>query len=79
MTSGLEAPFSGENNITVMAIDNLPGEIPRNASRDFGEQLIRNVLPYIIGPDPQGIIERGTICRDGQLMPDFKYLQDYVD
>jgi saccharopine dehydrogenase (NAD+, L-lysine forming) len=79
LTSGLEAPFSGENNITVMAIDNLPGEIPRNSSRDFGEQLIRNVLPYIFGPDPQGIIERGTICRDGKLMPDFKYLQDYVD
>jgi saccharopine dehydrogenase (NAD+, L-lysine forming) len=78
-TSGLEAPFSGEQNITVMAIDNLPGEIPRDASRDFGEQLIKNVLPYILGPDPHGIIERGTICRNGCLMPDYTYLQDYVD
>ena len=79
LTSGLEAPFSSEKNITVMAIDNLPGEIPRDASRDFGEQLIKNVFPYMFGPDPQGIIERGTICRDGCLMPDYKYLQDYVD
>jgi saccharopine dehydrogenase (NAD+, L-lysine forming) len=79
LTSGLEAPFSSEKNITVMAIDNLPGEIPRDASRDFGEQLIKNVLPYLLGPDPHGIIERGTICRDGFLMPDYKYLQDYVD
>ncbi|MFL5729901.1 MAG: NAD(P)-dependent oxidoreductase [Cytophagaceae bacterium] len=78
-TGGLEAPFSGEQNITVMAIDNLPGEIPRDASRDFGEQLMRNVLPYLAGPDPQGIIERGTICRDGYLMPDYEYLNDYVD
>jgi saccharopine dehydrogenase (NAD+, L-lysine-forming) len=79
LTSGLEAPFSAEQNITVMAIDNLPGEIPRDASRDFGEQLIQNVFPYMFGPDPHGIIERGTICRNGFLMPDYMYLQDYVD
>ncbi|HXA03080.1 MAG TPA: hypothetical protein VNW99_13890, partial [Cytophagaceae bacterium] len=79
LTSGLEAPFSGEQNITVMAIDNLPGEIPRDASRDFGEQLIQYVLPHLLGSDPHGIIERGTICRNGFLMPDYKYLQDYVD
>jgi saccharopine dehydrogenase (NAD+, L-lysine forming) len=79
LTSGIEAPFSGVQNITVMAIDNLPGEIPRDASRDFGEHLMQNVLPYLLGPDPHGIIERGTICSNGVLMPDYKYLQDYVD
>jgi saccharopine dehydrogenase (NAD+, L-lysine-forming) len=74
----LEAPFSNPENITVMAVDNLPGEIPRDASMDFGQQLIRNVFPSLLGKDVEGIIERGTICKGGDLCPEFKYLEDYV-
>lgn len=78
--TGKEEPaFSGEGNITVMAVDNLPGELPRNASRDFGRDLIKHVFPALLGNDDDGIIERATIARNGKLTPKFSYLQDYVD
>lgn len=74
-----ETAFSGNKNITVMAVDNLPGELPRNASRDFGRDLIKHVFPALFGNDDDGIIERATITKDGKLTPKFSYLQDYVD
>ncbi|PIB37579.1 alanine dehydrogenase [Reichenbachiella sp. 5M10] len=79
-TQGTEAPaFSDEGNITVMAVDNLPCELPRDASQDFGHELLHNVLPHLIGEDQEQIIERATIAQNGQLMPRYSYLQDYVD
>lgn len=78
--TGAEEPaFTNEGNITVMAVDNLPGELPRNASRDFGRELIKSVFPALMGNDDDGIIERATIARNGKLTPKFSYLQDYVD
>ncbi len=71
-------PFS-ENNITVMAVDNLPGEAPRNASIDFGNDLIDTVFPSLFGEDSEGIIERATITKDGKLTPNFVYLQDFAE
>lgn len=65
--------------ITVMAVDNLPGELPRDASVDFGEQLMERVMPALSGNDVDGIIERATIVQDGKLTERFSYLQDYLD
>lgn len=70
-------PFQKEA-ITVMAIDNLPCELPRNASEDFGKELIDKVLPSLLGEDTQGFIERGTITKAGSLTPNFSYLSDYA-
>jgi len=78
-TGKVESAFSSDTNITVMAVDNLPGELPRNASRDFGRDLIKHVFPALFGTDDDGIIERATIAKSGKLMPKFAYLQDYVD
>ncbi|WP_426060410.1 NAD(P)-dependent oxidoreductase [Hymenobacter sp. B1770] len=78
LTGELEAPYARPANITVMAVDNLPCELPRNASRDFGRQLLDNVLPHLVGNDSEGIIARATIARDGELMPRYQYLADYV-
>lgn len=75
----IEAPFSDEGNITVMAVDNLPCELPRNASEDFGKEFLRHILPNLIGEDKDEIIERATITENGSLKPRFAYLQDYVD
>ncbi|WP_089332434.1 NAD(P)-dependent oxidoreductase [Hymenobacter mucosus] len=78
-TGELEPPYSRPSNITIMAVDNLPCELPRNASRDFGRQLIDNVLPHIMleaGPDD--VIERATIARNGALTARYQYLADYV-
>ncbi len=74
-----EAPLSGENNLTVMAIDNLPCELPRDASESFGRQLLEHVFPYIIGEDSRGIIQRATITENGRLTPPYQYLQEFVD
>jgi alanine dehydrogenase len=71
-------PFSSRDNITVMAIDNLPNELPRNASQDFGHELINNVLPLFIEGDDEEILERATIAKNGALTTKFNYLHDFV-
>ena len=77
-TGDLGAPYSSPANITLMAVDNLPCELPRNASRDFGRQLLDNVLPHLVGDDAEGIIARATIARGGQLTERYQYLSDYA-
>lgn len=75
----VESPFADEGNITVMAVDNLPCELPRNASEDFGKEFLRHILPNLIGEDTDQIINRATITENGQLTDRYAYLQDYVD
>lgn len=70
-------PFSNKNFITVMAIDNLPCELPRSASEDFGRDLIDKVLPSLLIKDKEQIIERATIAHNGSLTKGFAYLEDY--
>ena len=77
-TGALEPAYSRPENITEMAVDNLPCELPRNASRDFGRQLIDNVLPHLLGDDAEGVIARATIATGGQLTERYHYLSDYV-
>lgn len=77
--TGLEVDFMDPKAIAVMAVDNLPCELPRDASEDFGNQLIKHVIPLLLGDDPDRIIERGSQTNTaGELMPDFDYLTDYV-
>ena len=71
-------PFSSEENITVMAIDYLPNELPRNASQDFGDELINNVLPLFLEADDDQVLERATITKNGELTSKYKYLESYV-
>lgn len=73
-----EAPFMNPQNITVMSVDNLPGELPRDASADFGSQLSEHVLPNLIEGKKEGMISRATICEDGRLAEDYAYLKDYL-
>lgn len=77
--TGWEAddPFM-EHVITVMAVDNLPGELPRDASGDFGKALLENVLPSLIERDEEGIVDRATITSKGQLTEPFRYLENYL-
>lgn len=71
--------FSNEEFITVMSVDNLPCELPRDASTNFGQMMLDNVLPNLVGEDKNNIIDRATITQNGQLTARYKYLQDYVD
>ena len=73
-----EPAFSRQTNITVMAVDNLPGELPRDASQDFGKQLIQNVLHDLIYNMESPMIRRATITDQGELTPHYSYLKDYL-
>jgi alanine dehydrogenase len=75
----VENPFSDEGNISVMAVDNLPCELARDASESFGNELVSSVLPALLGDDEDDVIKRATITEDGKLTSYFSYLQDYVD
>ena len=73
-----EPAFIRPSNITVMSIDNLPGELPRDASLDFGKQLMRNALHDLFTDTGSHMIERATILQNGKLTPVFAYLEDYL-
>ncbi len=77
-TESEEPAFMREGNITMMTVDNLPGELPRDASVDFGNQLIENVLQELTSETETPVIERATILKEGRLTPGFEYLQDYL-
>ena len=77
-TGALEPAYSRPGNLTVMAVDNLPCELPRNASRDFGRQLLDNVFPHLTGADADGVIARATIATGGALTERYQYLAGYV-
>ncbi|MGN6616981.1 MAG: NAD(P)-dependent oxidoreductase [Ilyomonas sp.] len=70
------APFL-PGSVDVMAVGNLPNELPRDASRYFGQQLIKYVLNDIFMGGSE-MIERATILKNGELTPSFTYLQDYA-
>lgn len=76
--TGNEADFYSPKTIGVMAVDNLPCELPRNSSNDFGRVLIDKIFPCLFGDDPEKVIERAMICSKGELMPRFSYLADYA-
>jgi alanine dehydrogenase len=78
-TGKAELPFDSPKNITVMSVDNLPGELPRNASSDFGNNLIDKVYPSLFVEDNTGMIERATIAKDGKLTERYSYLKDYLE
>lgn len=71
--------FSDSGKVTVMSIDNLPCELPRSASEEFGRDLIDRILKPLLDGDVDRIIERATIAKAGKLTEEFSYLQDYVD
>jgi alanine dehydrogenase len=76
--TGTETAAGDPESITVMAVDNLPCELPRDASEAFGNDLIARVLPALIGGDAEGMLERATIARDGSLTAPFEYLAEYA-
>jgi alanine dehydrogenase len=65
--------------VVVMAVDNLPCEIPKDASEGFGEQFMEHVIPAFFNEDKDGILQRAKMTENGKLTEKFSYLQDYVD
>ena len=77
-TSLETAPYL-PGSVDVMAIDNLPSELPRDASVFFGEQLLQHILPEFARACQSEVLRRATIAEKGSLTPAFEYLQDYVN
>ena len=65
--------------IVVMAVDNLPCELPKDASEGFGEMFLEHVIPAFFNADASGVLSRAKITENGKLTPRFAYLQDYLD
>ena len=74
----VHAPLCDSRFITVMAIDNLPCELPRSASEEFGRDLIDRILKPLLVEDQENVIARATIAENGELTSYFEYLRDYV-
>lgn len=69
----------GDDTIDVMAVTNLPTEMPKNASEEFGGLMLEHILPLLIEGDQDDIIKRAQMTNQGKLTDTFSYLQDFVD
>ena len=67
----------GNKGIAIMAVDNLPSELPIDSSEEFGNSLISEVLPYLINKD-DGRINRATTASNGKFCSPFNYLKEFI-
>ena len=74
-----EVDFKQSDAIAVMAVNNLPCELPKDASEYFGNEMAEKILPYLINGDNQQIIKNATICENGDLTQNFEYLRNYIN
>jgi alanine dehydrogenase len=74
-----EVPYTHPGSIMVMSVDNLPCELPKDASEGFGEMFMEHVIPAFFNNDKDGILARAKMTENGKLTQRFAYLQDYVD
>ena len=75
-----ECAMDDPSGITVMAVDNLPCELPRDASHGFGKEMMAHVIPLLVGGDRDDMLTNATqTTLKGALAPKFAYLQNYID
>ncbi|MEI6898589.1 MAG: bifunctional lysine ketoglutarate reductase /saccharopine dehydrogenase family protein [Bacteroidota bacterium] len=87
-------PLTGEismghegDGLVVMAVDILPSELPRDASTGFGDVLVNFVKPIAdadFNEDFEDLdlprpIKKALILHNGELTPDYKYLEEFLD
>ncbi|WP_445452082.1 NAD(P)-dependent oxidoreductase [Flavobacterium sp. 25HG05S-40] len=77
-SSGQEVPYTHPGSIMVMSVDNLPCELPKDASEGFGEMFMKHVIPAFFNGDKDGILARAKMTENGKLTQRFAYLQDYA-
>jgi len=75
--SGKEIKAYTPDGIDIMSIDNLPSELPRDASEAFGDVFIDKILPEF-SREQSDILERASVTVDGKLGPHFGYLEEYA-
>ena len=74
-----EIDFKDKKAIVVMAVDNLPCELPKDASEGFGELFLEHVIPAFYNNDKDGVLARAKMTENGMLTERYSYLQDFVD
>ncbi|MBL4605705.1 MAG: alanine dehydrogenase [Flavobacteriaceae bacterium] len=74
-----EVDFKNDNAITVMAVDNLPCELPKDASEGFGELFLEHVIPAFFNNDKDGVLARAKMTEGGKLTSRYSYLQGFVE
>jgi hypothetical protein len=75
-----EVAFDASGAITVMAVDNLPCELPKDASEGFGDSFLEHVIPAFFNNDKDGVLKRARMTSEkGTLTERYAYLQDYVE
>ena len=74
----LEEVKNDKNSLAIMAVDNLPSELPKNSSEEFGGGMVSEVIPFIIEKD-DGRIMNATICSNGKFCRSYEYLNDYIN
>lgn len=77
MTGQITEPYL-PGSLDMMAVGNLPNELPRDASRYFGEQLVKHVLDDLIDGNSK-LLDDATIVKEGILTEKFLYMKDYAD
>lgn len=73
-----EVSYRDQKAIAVMAVDNLPCELPKDASDGFGEAFAKHVIPAFFNQDKERVLQRSLMTTNGSLSQNFSYLQDYV-
>jgi len=73
-----EVAYNAKGAITVMAVDNLPCELPKDASEGFGDMFLEHVIPAFFNEDKRGILKRAKITENKKLTERFSYLTDYI-
>lgn len=63
--------------VDIMAVGNLPNELPRDASKYFGEQLLKHVLLDIVQGHSKAV-DKATIVKDGELTSQYDYMHVYA-
>ncbi|WP_378177269.1 NAD(P)-dependent oxidoreductase [Aquimarina sp. SS2-1] len=74
-----EVDYKDSEAIVVMAVDNLPCELPKDASEGFGDMFLEHVIPAFFNNDADGVLQRARMTQDGKLTSRYAYLQNYVD
>ncbi|WP_425236077.1 NAD(P)-dependent oxidoreductase [Ulvibacterium sp.] len=74
-----ETEYTDPNAIAVMAVDNLPAELPRDASNGFGDAFVEEVIPAFFNGDADGVLQRARMTQNGKLTERYSYLNDYLE
>ncbi len=70
--------INNNDGLAIMAVDNLPSELPRDSSKEFGNGIVSEVIPYILNDD-DGRILNATITINGSFLKKYNYLNDYIN